>query len=171
MTIKQFIENSLNLIQDLFPNATMAYEHKENSDTHFIKILPESAYQDDKFVDLEHELNDSFYSHGFEGDICFITCGALTELTNPSIIKTPRVQKSSDFDFATDLGKIVEQSTLKVKMISTQNNSSSFRFNSTGIPSNTLETSNKVLFNHKSSECNEKITSDHAGNRNFAMAA
>lgn len=79
------LENYLNLVFDKirkqFPNAKIAYELKENTGTHFFQVTPESVYGTETFIDLDYDLSNLFHDNEFDGDICFISEDALTELT------------------------------------------------------------------------------------------
>jgi len=89
MTVQDFIQNSLNKIHVNFPNARIEYQHRNNSDTHFVKVTPLEVYDTETFVDLDFEFSEEFDSLGFNGNFCIITEGSLVELDNPQVVIEP----------------------------------------------------------------------------------
>jgi hypothetical protein len=87
--VDKFMDNVFTTLVDEFPKATIQYQCKELSDTHFFKITPLYIYNAEEFINLNLELNDKFYFSGLEGTLCFITEDSLIELDNPMRIHTP----------------------------------------------------------------------------------
>jgi hypothetical protein len=87
--VDKFMDNVFTTLVDKFPNATIRYQHKELSDTHFFKVTPLSIYNAEEFINLNLELNDNFYFSGLEGTLCFITKDSLTEVNSPRRIHNP----------------------------------------------------------------------------------
>ena len=84
-----FFTTILSEIQEVFPQAKLEYEFKDFSETHFVKVTSKDVYDDDKFIELEHEFELRFKNSDLKGDICFITEGALTKIENPEITLEP----------------------------------------------------------------------------------
>lgn len=91
MSVKEFINNSLEKIHTIFPESCLEYQYKDISETHFIKISPKSYFSKEKFIDLDFELTDAFRDSDFDGSLCFLNDDSLVTLTNPSIIVKPKI--------------------------------------------------------------------------------
>ena len=92
--IKKFMSVVFDKLIENFPSATIAYEHKEMSDTHFFKITPKSVYNSEEFIDFSMDIDEEFYQTDSDGIIGFITENSLTEL-KPTKTHIPAVNLSS----------------------------------------------------------------------------
>lgn len=88
MQIQEFIKSACEKIQSVFPFSKVEYQYKSISDTHFIKVLPSSIFEEEKFIDLDFELTDEFENQ-FSGDLCFLKDDSLTELEAPTFVCEP----------------------------------------------------------------------------------
>ena len=82
--VEEFITKVFTTLVNNFPSATILYEYKDISDTHFLKVTPISLYNSEEFVEFSSNLMDDFYNKDLEGMLCFLTEGALTELNQPT---------------------------------------------------------------------------------------
>jgi len=99
MTIQKFLDQIFQSIQDKCPESTIEYQFKAISNTHFIKVTPESVFSSDAFIDIDFDFSDRFYAQGFDSDLCFLTEGSLVELDNPTVIYNPKKDvRSYGFD-------------------------------------------------------------------------
>jgi len=99
MTIKEFIKKSLNKINSLYPEFELWYQYKNNSDTHFIKVLGDNVLKDKNFSDLYFEIMDNFNDTNFESELCIIDNDALIELDQPETVISAKALKMNYENF------------------------------------------------------------------------
>ncbi len=86
MTVEKFIRQSLDKISNLYPEYELLYQYKNNSDTHFIKVLADNILKDKNFSDLYFEIMDNFDDTGIESELCILDNDALIELDQPETV-------------------------------------------------------------------------------------
>lgn len=100
MTPKDFITVCVQKISLAFPQLTISYKFDEDSDTHFLKVIPEEDYSSDEFMELEADIYSDWYSqtdnldHGF----CIISSSSLTQLEEDKVLYKPQVEISAEWN-------------------------------------------------------------------------
>lgn len=89
MTKQEFIEIALNKIAYTFPSATIQYQFKHLSQTHFIQISPIEIYEDEKYMEIEDEIEEMFETLNSDDDLGFLTDNSLTQLNAPTKVIYP----------------------------------------------------------------------------------
>ena len=97
MTTKEFIKKSLDRIRDSYPKYDLLYQYKNNSNTHFIKILADDLLKDIGFSELYFEIIDEFDHVNVDSELCIIDNDALIDLDRPSI-NMPSVVASKGYE-------------------------------------------------------------------------
>lgn len=93
MNLQQVINMAFDKIVNTFPLAMVEYEYMNHSNTHFFKICPEEVYNNEEYLKIEEEVEDSFNSLNSEDDIAFITANSLITLDTPSKVSYPAVSQ------------------------------------------------------------------------------
>jgi hypothetical protein len=79
----EFIKEKLTAFIKIFTKTKVSYEYFEQSDTHFIEVLPNNIYYlDDNYIKWEADFFDLFISKYPDQNICFISDDALVGLDN-----------------------------------------------------------------------------------------
>ena len=79
----EFIKENLRSFIKLFTKTKVSYEYFEQSDTHFIEILPNNIYRlDSDYINWESDFFDLFIAKYPDQNICFISDDALVGLDN-----------------------------------------------------------------------------------------
>lgn len=99
MPVREFIEEKIKSIGDLFDNVEVYYEYKEMSETHFLKVLPKSVFNVAKFKDLKASITSGFVDNDFDGLICFISDDSQVLLDGPIKIFSNNSQVIDNCEF------------------------------------------------------------------------
>ncbi|MEM0992725.1 MAG: hypothetical protein AAGI49_06790 [Bacteroidota bacterium] len=91
MTTQDFVQTVFNKIQNLFPIASLEYQYKTHSSTHFIKVSPSYLFDTDEFLKLEIAVTDKFEAMKADEIFCFITRESLVEIDEPSLIASSKL--------------------------------------------------------------------------------
>jgi len=77
----QYITSELEKFISEFPKTRVRYEHDNNSETHFIEVVPNEFFHfDAQYIQWESEMFDRFVELFPEENICFISDDALVGL-------------------------------------------------------------------------------------------
>ncbi|MEM9886247.1 MAG: hypothetical protein AAF849_10165 [Bacteroidota bacterium] len=90
MTTHQFIHEAFDKIQSLFPIASLEYQYKEYSSTHFVKVSPSYLVDTDEFLELDIAITDELEAMRADEMFCFITEDSLVEIGRPSLIASSK---------------------------------------------------------------------------------
>ena len=86
MTAKELITKELKNFIKLFPQTRVRYEFHEQSNCHFIEVVPNDMYNlDDDYISWELEMYDIFTELCTVEGICFISDDALVGIKNPEL--------------------------------------------------------------------------------------
>lgn len=79
----EFIKEKLTAFIEIFTKTKVSYEYFEQSETHFIEILPNNIYHlDSDYLKWESDFFNLFISKYPDQNICFISDDALVGLDN-----------------------------------------------------------------------------------------
>lgn len=70
MKESEYIEDNIKQILDKFENICLAYYYRDESNTHFIKVIPKEIYESKEFKELSADLIYKFYNCNFNNSIC-----------------------------------------------------------------------------------------------------
>ncbi len=73
MTTKEFVNKIVKELFQKYKKLIVLYEYKENSQTHFLKVIPKSIYDSGEFKELYSNYICEFIDNNFEGSLCIIT--------------------------------------------------------------------------------------------------
>jgi hypothetical protein len=97
MTSEEFLINRLNRISSVFPEIRIRYEHRAESQTNIIEVIPQSVFDNNlDYMKAEAELESEFEKLFPIEEIIFITENSLLEIKNV-IRKFGYCQMSFDF--------------------------------------------------------------------------
>ena len=83
MKSKDYIISKLNSFIKNFSQTKVCYQFEEDLMTHYIKVVPNSIYHNDKrYIDWELKLHDKFMEIFPGENICFISDDILLDLNN-----------------------------------------------------------------------------------------
>ncbi|MCX6157150.1 MAG: hypothetical protein NTY74_04125 [Ignavibacteriae bacterium] len=85
MTVKEFINRIVKELFEKYQESAILYEYKDNSQTHFLKILPKSIYDSVEFKELYADFISEFIDNDFEGSLCIIADDSAVTLINPDL--------------------------------------------------------------------------------------
>jgi len=104
MQVREFIEEKIKSIGDLFEDVEVYYEYKEMSDTHFLKVLPKSVFNVTEFKNLKASITSGFVDNDFDGLICFISDDSQVLLDGPIKIFSNSSQVMIKCEFDSPIG-------------------------------------------------------------------
>ena len=81
-----FLNIELVRIFTKFQNAIIKYEFKSSRNTHLIEVTPLDIYENEKFINEEINLMDSFNEKYPEENILFVSEESINRVSNPLII-------------------------------------------------------------------------------------
>ncbi len=80
---KDFLIDNLNRISVLFPEVNIRYEHRSNTNSHIIEVIPLLVFDNnDEYIRAEINLEESFEEQFSNEDIVFISEDSLTTINN-----------------------------------------------------------------------------------------
>lgn len=84
MESKQYIENKLTEIVDLFPELTFRYQYNQRNQTHIVETKPLEAYKNNgAYIKAESDLMFEFENRFLTETILFVSDESLTHVTAP----------------------------------------------------------------------------------------
>lgn len=94
MTIPQFIQYAVDKISRAFPTVTISYQHLPHEMTHFVKVVPDSIYSSDAFMELEGALYQQWIEEvgQLDEDFCLVSKESLIQLEHAHILYRPKTQ-------------------------------------------------------------------------------
>jgi len=88
MTVEKYIEEAIEKLRRKLPQLReIVYEFKANSEMHFLKIVPQTIFDEEVFAELDDEITTQFYNMGFPGSLCFISDESIVTLASPQIVR------------------------------------------------------------------------------------
>ncbi|MEM1327878.1 MAG: hypothetical protein AAGI23_18105 [Bacteroidota bacterium] len=142
MNIDNLIENALDKVQSILPNAQLEYQYKPVSETHFIKITPRYLIDLEEIGEIEEQISDELDKLHPEQMFCFITEGSLVEIENPSRIVDP-IRRNPYIEVLDILTVDSQVDDLRIEVVDSKFYQPDFEF----------------------------LLTENAGNRQYAMAA
>jgi hypothetical protein len=86
MNIKEFIESEIRELASIFSYVEIYYEYKEVTNSHFIKVIPQSVFNSIEFVKIKSNISRDFLKNNYSGLLCFVSEDSRVKLSGASKI-------------------------------------------------------------------------------------
>ena len=87
MIARDFTENRIRQLVQLFPNIKCSYKFEDFSNTHFIEVVPNAVYDTSvEYAKAEERFISDFFDLNIPESICFITDTSLVKMVDPSLV-------------------------------------------------------------------------------------
>lgn len=98
MTIQEYINKFVNELFDKYDDIAIFYEYKNNTETHFIKVLPKAIYDSIEFKEIYSDFVTGYLDNNFEGSICIISEDSAVSLNNPKVYINSSINTMNSFE-------------------------------------------------------------------------